>query len=119
MNNKNYPLWLKIAKKLPLKWKQFIRQQALMIECWSTKLVIDDDELIQLIENCETPNYQEFDKRLKNAQTKWKIHDNELAGLGVTRRFNEFKRTHENKFKSIGLTHAQENELKSITNIQQ
>ena len=98
-NNKNYPLWLKIAKKLPLKWKHFIRQQALTIESWSTKLVIDNEELIQLIENCETPNYKEFDKQLNNAQAKWIINDPELTGLGVTRRFNEFKHTHKKEFK--------------------
>jgi hypothetical protein len=95
MNKKDYPLWLKIALKLPLRWKHWIREQARMTECWSELLVLEDStSLLMLIENTDTPNFAEFERRLSEVKKAWGKHDSMLEGLSVRQRFLEFKTKH-------------------------
>ena len=95
MNKNNYPLWLKVAMRLSLKWKHWIRSKALMLEFWSTKLVVNNDtELLMLIENREKPDFEEFDKILNDIRKTWKIHDSYIEDLAVRKELLEFKQKH-------------------------
>ena len=98
MNKKDYPLWLKIALKLPLRWKHWIRGQAEMAEFWSGLLVLEDStSLLMLIENTDTPNFVEFDRRLSEVKKAWGKHDSMLEGLSVRQRLLKFRMEHQAK----------------------
>ena len=93
MNKQEYPFWLKLAMRLPLRWKHWIRLQAEMTEYWSNKLVLEDSEsLLELIENRKEPDFEEFDRQLNLARSAWGKHDSWLEGMAVRRRLLEFRR---------------------------
>jgi hypothetical protein len=98
MNKKEYPLWLKIALRLPLRWKQRIRASLEMAEFWSEMLVLEDTtSLMMLVENTKTPDFEEFDKQLNQARKAWGKYDAMLEGLAVRKRLMEFKHTYKDK----------------------
>ena len=88
----DYPLWLKIALRCPLRWKHWLRGKLHMAEYWSTKLVIDDDHLLCLIENTSSPDFDAYDKRLNEWRQAWGKHDSHIESYAVTGRFLRFKR---------------------------
>jgi len=98
MNRNDYPLWLKIAVKFPLKWKHWLRAKLEMAEYWSERLVLEDSwELCKLIENTDTPDFETFDRKLGEVKKTWGKYDSYIAGLEVHRRLLEFKQEHKKK----------------------
>jgi hypothetical protein len=92
MNKKDYPLWLKIALRFPLRWKHWLRGKLEMAEFWSTKLVVDDDmQLCKLIENTDTPDFEAFDRKLNEVRKAWGKHDSYIESIAVRGRLMQFK----------------------------
>ena len=92
---KNYPLWLRVALRLPLSWKRWIRSKLLMAEFWSTKLVIEDDTVLSgLIENTEKPDFVTFEQRLDVIREAWGVHDAYIESHAVRCRLQKFKWEH-------------------------
>jgi hypothetical protein len=86
------PLWLRIAMRLPLRWKHRIRSGIQRLEYWSIKLVIPDSwELCMLIENTTSPDLKAYWAKLDDLRAAWGIHDSELESYAVRGRFMEFK----------------------------
>jgi len=95
MKNKNdTPFWLRIIAKFPRKWKYKIREKIQYLEFLTNSLVVDSHDLLVLIENTQTPNYEEFDRRLVEAKKTWGYHDSEFAFLETRRRMIEFMNKH-------------------------
>ena len=95
---------IKIIKKMPLKFQHWIRSTAHAWEFQTTKLVIDEPSIIHLIQNTDSPNFEEFDIRLDNMKKKWKTYDCELQQLDVIRSLREFQfknKLEKNKIESI------------------
>ena len=82
--NNDYPLWLKIAIKLPIKFKRLLRKFILNIEYWSNKLVIEKD-FIHLIEGTDTPDFNEFEKQLNKVKILYNEDDDPYIKLYETR----------------------------------
>ena len=98
MNKQEHPLWLKLALKLPLRLKHWIRAKAQMAEYWSTSLVLEDStSLLMLIENTPTPDFVEFERRLREVKHAWGKHDSFLESLSVRQRFLKFKTEYRKK----------------------
>lgn len=94
------PILLRACQFLPLRVKHWLRVKAQMAEFWSVRLVLSEQEqteLVTMTENCETPDFAEFDRRLQKIRDRWGIHDAHLEGMAVARRLMEFKRTHMRK----------------------
>jgi hypothetical protein len=86
------PLWLRIAMRLPLRWKHRIRSGIQMAEYWSIKLVIPESrKLCELIENTTSPEFKAYWAELDRLRAAWGIHDSELESYAVRGRFMEFK----------------------------
>jgi hypothetical protein len=49
--------------------------------------------LVQMYENKDNPDYEGFDKAIRECQIKWGKHDSHIEGLKVARRLHEFKKT--------------------------
>ena len=92
MSRRGYPLWLRVALRLPLSWKHWIRARLEMAEFWSTKLVIEDDHALSgLIENTEKPDFVTFNQRLDAIREAWGKHDAYIETQAVRCRLQEFK----------------------------
>ena len=92
------PLLLKLALHLPLRCQHWLREKLEAYENWSQYLVCEDrDELLRMIENCEHPDFQEFDRRLNEARKRWGKHDSSMVTMAVGRRFLAFKLKHQQK----------------------
>jgi hypothetical protein len=102
MNKKEYPLWLKIAMRFPLRWKHWLRGTLQMAEFWSTLLVVSEDvKLCELIENTDTPDFEEFDRRLNEVRKAWGKHDSHIESYAVRGRLMRFKWKHKMPNKEI------------------
>ena len=92
MSKKGYPLWLRVALRLPLSWKHRIRAKLEMAEYWSTKLVIEDGVVLcGLIENTDTPDFEAFNQRLEEVRKAWGKYDAHIEAQAVRGRLQEFK----------------------------
>ena len=81
---KDYPLWLTLALKLPLKWKHWIREQLIIAESWSHVLVIEDEqELCELIENTSKPDFVKFNSRLDEIRKVWGKNDSHIEAYAT------------------------------------
>jgi len=87
------PILLRIVSRLPLSLQKWCREKAIMVEWYSQRLVVDD-AIVELIENREKPDFEEFDRQLALARKAWGTHDSAIEGLAVRRRFLSFKRDH-------------------------
>jgi hypothetical protein len=94
MNRKDYPLWLKIALRCPLRWKHWLRTALLRAESWSTQLVAEDAGWCELIENTENPDFYAFARKLEEAKKAWGKDDPYLNRYALLYRVVQFKHTH-------------------------
>ena len=96
------PLWLRIAMRLPLRWKHRIRGVLQVMEYWSTTLVIPESTaLCLLIENTASPDFKAYWAKLDDLRAAWGIHDSELESYAVRGRFMEFKFEHKQEGKTL------------------
>ena len=82
---------LKFIGFLPLSLRHKIRAWALSFEHFTSKMVMDES-ILMLIENTDSPDFVEFDKKLEAMRKRWGIYDADLEGLAVVRRLVAFKK---------------------------
>lgn len=92
ITKKNCPSWLRVILKLPRRWKHCLRDAARKAAYWSDFLVMEDStSLLVLIENTNTPNFEEFERRLNEAQDAWGKDDPLFASMSVIKDLLMFK----------------------------
>ena len=85
-------LLIRLLRRAPIAWQRKLRHMAQAAEYYTHLLVIVDEDMLPLIENCATPDYVAFDARLAKMRARWGEYDTALEQLAIARRFSAFKR---------------------------